>query len=85
MRTRTFFSGNSLAVRIPKDLAVFGAAQEVSIERFGQGLLILPVAQRTLKGLGQALAMFPEQFMADGRQPQEQAERVWPSTQRSAQ
>ncbi len=33
MLTRVFKSGNSLAIRIPKELAFMGAAQDVEIEK----------------------------------------------------
>lgn len=39
MRTRIFKSGNSLAVRIPKELAFLDPADEVEIERVGSTLV----------------------------------------------
>ena len=35
MLTRVFKSGNSLAVRIPKELAIVEASQDVEIEKVG--------------------------------------------------
>jgi len=77
MRTRLFKSGNSLAVRIPKELAFDDPAQDVEIERRGDSLIIRPVASRSLAGVAQAFASFPLGFMADGREHHEQKERDW--------
>ena len=77
MLTRVFQSGNSLAVRIPKELAFLAPSQDVEIERLGNTLVVKPVVQRTLAGLGDALKMFPVGFMAEGRELQEQRERDW--------
>lgn len=77
MRTRIFRSGNSLAVRIPKELAIAGVAQEVELERVGDALVIRPVSQETLSGLREVLALFTPDFMADGRDPSPEAERKW--------
>jgi antitoxin VapB len=78
MLTRVFKSGNSLAVRIPKELAFTDANQEVEIERKGDSLIIRPTERRTLAGLAAALAAFPADFMAEGREFHEQKERDWP-------
>ncbi len=75
MRTRVFKSGNSLAVRIPKELAIVEAAQEVEIEQVGNTLVVRPVEQETLHDLLDILASFPEGFMAEGREFHEQKER----------
>ena len=77
MLTRVFQSGNSLAVRIPKELAFLAPSQDVEIERLGNTLVVKPVVQRTLKGLGEALRLFPAGFMAQGRDLHEQRERDW--------
>ena len=77
MLTRVFKSGNSLAVRIPKELAIVDAAQEVEIERVGNTLVVRPVEQRTLAGIGEIFAMFSPDFMAEGREIQEEQERDW--------
>ena len=42
VRTRTFKSGNSEAIRLPKELA-FGIDTEVEITRDGTGITIRPV------------------------------------------
>jgi antitoxin VapB len=77
MLTRIFQSGNSLAVRIPKELALGEAVQEVEIERVGNTLVIRPVEKKSLAGLGSLLAAFPSDFMAEGRGHHEQQERDW--------
>jgi len=75
--TRVFKSGNSLAVRIPKELAIVEASQEVEIERVGNTLVVRPVAQQTLAGIGEIFAMFSPDFMAEGREFHEERERDW--------
>lgn len=77
MLTRVFKSGNSLAVRIPKELGFVDAAQDVEIERVGNTLVVRPVEQRTLADIGDIFAMFSPNFMAGGREFHEQAERDW--------
>lgn len=77
MLTRIFKSGNSLAVRIPKEIAFDSEVQEVEIERKGNSLLIRPVENKTLAGIGDIFAMFSPDFMADGREDHEQKERDW--------
>ena len=79
MLTRVFKSGNSLAVRIPKELAFVDAAQDVEIERVGNSLVVRPVVQETLADLMDILASFPKSFMAEGREFHEQKERDWGS------
>ena len=78
MLTRVFKSGNSLAVRIPKELAIVEASQEVEIERIGNTLVVRPVVQQNLDDLLDILASFPSSFMAEGREFHEQSERDWP-------
>ena len=77
MLTRVFKSGNSLAVRIPKELAIVDAAQDVEIERVGNTLVLRPVEQRTLAGIAEILALFPDDFMAEGREFHPENERNW--------
>jgi antitoxin VapB len=77
MLTRVFKSGNSLAVRIPKELAIAELAQDVEIERVGNTLVVRPVAQQTLAGIGDIFAMFSADFMAAGREFHEEPERNW--------
>jgi antitoxin VapB len=77
MLTRIFKSGNSLAVRIPKELAFAEASREVEIERVGNTLVVRPVERKTLAGIGEILAMFPPDFMAEGREFHEEHDRDW--------
>lgn len=77
MITRVFKSGNSLAVRIPRELADVAEAGEVEIERHGDGLVVRPVSQRTLAGLMRKFAAFTPDFMAGGRESQVQKPRNW--------
>jgi antitoxin VapB len=77
MLTRVFKSGNSMAVRIPKELAFPAEVQEVEIERLGNTLVLRPVERETLADLAQILAMFSQDYMADGREFHEERERDW--------
>ncbi len=77
MMSRIFKSGNSLAVRIPKELAFADATQEVEIERKGETLVIRPVNKQSLAGAMKAFAAFPAGFMSGARGVNEQKPRVW--------
>lgn len=77
MLTRIFKSGNSLAVRIPKELHFADAAQDVEVERVGNTLVLRPVVQETLANIGDIFAMFSPTFMAAGREFYPERERDW--------
>lgn len=77
MLTRVFKSGNSLAVRIPKELGFVDAAQDIEVERVGNTLVLRRVEQQTLADIGNILAMFSPDFMAQGREFHEEHERDW--------
>ena len=77
MLTRVFKSGNSLAVRIPKELGFVDGAQDVEVERVGNTLVLRRVEQETLADLAEILASFPKSFMAGGREFHEERERDW--------
>jgi antitoxin VapB len=77
MLTRVFKSGNSLAVRIPKELGFSEPNQDVEIERQGNALIIRPVEKRSLAGLMDKFAAFPRDFMAEGPEFHEENERDW--------
>lgn len=77
MQTRIFKSGNSLAVRIPRELAFADDVQEVEIERVGDALMLRPVQQATLADLGDVLAQFSPGFMAVGREEAPESDRPW--------
>ncbi|WP_066740215.1 antitoxin [Cupriavidus sp. D384] len=73
-RTKLFRNGNSQAVRIPADLAYPDTDTPFEIERVGDELRIRPARQR-LTGVLEIFAAFPDDFMADGRGEQSQADR----------
>ena len=77
-KTRIFQSGNSLAVRIPKELGFAQIAQEVEIERVGDSLIVRPVQSESLGELAQVFAMFTADFMEGGREPAPEIDRTWP-------
>jgi antitoxin VapB len=77
MLTRVFKSGNSMAVRIPKELAFSDNIQEVEIERIGNTLVVRPVEAQTLADVMDICAMFTPDFMADGRDESPEVERDW--------
>lgn len=68
MLSKAFKLGDSLAVRIPCNLAVVETPGDVEIERVGDTLVIRPVAARSLAHLGERFAAFPPGFMALGRE-----------------
>lgn len=76
MLGRAFKSGNSLAVRIPRELGVVDAPGDVEIERVGETLVIRPVKTRSLDGVLKVFAAFPADFM-ETRQFHEEGERAW--------
>jgi antitoxin VapB len=82
MLTRVFKSGNSLAVRIPKELAIVEASQEVEIERVGNTLVVRPLGRKTLEGIGDIFASFSPGFMASGREFHDEQERDWEAFER---
>jgi antitoxin VapB len=75
MLTRIFKSGNSQAVRIPKDLNFDSDIQEVEIERKNDALIIRPQRKRSLAGLMERFAAFPTDFMIEGREFHQEHER----------
>ena len=77
MLTRIFKSGNSLAVRIPKELVFECGAQDVEVQRVGNTLVLRPVVTETIGDLSDIFAAFPKGFMAEGREFHEQRERDW--------
>lgn len=77
MLTRVFKSGNSLAVRIPKELGFVDTAQDVEVERVGNTLVLRLVTSETLADIGEIFSMFSPSFMADGREFHEERERDW--------
>ncbi len=74
MRTRVFQSGNSQAVRIPKELQFEQLDIEYEIERQGDRLIITPVGTHLTDALD-LFAAFSDDFMAEGRPEQGTQER----------
>ena len=77
MLTKVFKSGNSLAVRIPKEMGFEEGVFDVEIARKGDALVIRPIRHDSLAGVVGAFASFPAGFMSEGRDFNEQAERDW--------
>ena len=67
MRTRVFQSGNSQAVRIPKELQFEQLDVEYEIEREGDRITITPVGPPLTNAL-ELFAAFSDDFMIDGRE-----------------
>ena len=61
---RVFRSGNSQAVRIPKEFRLEG--EEVEIQKRG-GVLILRPTKKSWVALTESLGKFSDDFMEDGR------------------
>lgn len=76
MLTQVFKTGDSLAVRIPRELSFGDAVRDMEIERKGDCLVIRPVRERSLAGLLDKFAAFPPDFMAEGREFHEENERT---------
>lgn len=74
MRTRVFQSGNSQAVRIPKELQFDRLDIEYEIERQGDGLIVRPIGP-PLTNILERFAAFSDDFMAEGRPEQETQDR----------
>jgi antitoxin VapB len=64
--TKVFWSGNSQAVRIPKEFVI--EADEVEIRKRGRTLIISPKA-RTWAPLLESLNKFTSDFMIQRKQP----------------
>ena len=77
MLTRVFKSGNSLAVRIPKELGFVDGAQDVEVERVGNTLVLRRIEREMIGDLTEILAAFPKNFMAEGREFHPEVERDW--------
>ena len=75
--TRIFKSGNSLAVRIPKDMTPADVPDVAEIEWNGVAWIIRPLQRRSLAGLMDRFKAFSPGFMAEGREFHEQKERDW--------
>jgi antitoxin VapB len=83
--TRIFKSGNSLAVRIPKDMTPAEIPDEASIEWKHGVWTIRPLHRRSLAGLLDRFKAFSPDFMAGGREFHDQNERDWSAGSAAAQ
>jgi antitoxin VapB len=72
--TRAFKSGNSQAVRIPAELAYDDTNIELSIERFGDVIVIAPVRQN-LRQMVEALRAMPKPSQIEWYEPMELPDR----------
>ena len=70
--TRTFMTGRSQAVRIPKEYRL--PDEDIFINRVGNTITLTPTS-KLRESFMQGLQMFTEDFMEDGRPPQIPAER----------
>lgn len=66
LTTRVFQSGNSQALRIPKEVRT--DREEFYIQRFGEGYVIFPVDDPWF-ALRQTMGTFPQDFLEDRDQP----------------
>ncbi|MBE9078201.1 AbrB/MazE/SpoVT family DNA-binding domain-containing protein [Romeria aff. gracilis LEGE 07310] len=74
MRPHVFPSGNSQAVRIPKELQFERSDIDYEIERRGDSLIIRPVGEPLTHALNK-FAAFSDDFMTEGRPDQGTQER----------
>jgi antitoxin VapB len=62
--SRVFTSGNSQAVRIPKEFTIDDS--EVYIQKVGDSLILFP-KKNPWRNFEESLSEFPDDFMVDGR------------------
>ena len=72
--TRAFKSGNSQAIRVPAEIAYDDATAELSIERYGDMLVIAP-ARQNLKDMVSALRAMPKPSEIERYEPIEMPDR----------
>lgn len=72
--TQIFKTGNSLALRLPKQLAFAQEGEQVEMEMIGNELRVRLKNPRRLVNIAQKFKAFSADFMAQGRD-QEQNER----------
>lgn len=63
-KTKIFKSGNSKAIRIPKEFDLLEG--DASIRRMGKSLVITPIAN-SWQAFDESLSEFSEDFLSDGR------------------
>jgi len=67
MLAKYFKSGNSQAVRIPKEYSFTGNAGEVYIKRIGNSILLTPIEKNGWVILSECASGLSDDFMNDGR------------------
>ncbi|MGI9277747.1 MAG: antitoxin [Endozoicomonas sp.] len=72
--TRIFKSGNSQAVRIPREFQFDDMDMELEIERRGESLILRP-AKGGLDGVLEKFKAFDDGFMESGRQQEDEPDR----------
>jgi len=79
MRTRVFKSGNSQAVRIPKEMQLPPEVKEVEIEVVPEGVLIRLGERKPLRRLSELFAAMGPDWFPGGQRPDpgEEVERDW--------
>jgi antitoxin VapB len=82
--TRIFRSGNSLAVRIPKDMTPANVPEQAQIEWHNGVWTIRPLHGRSLAGLMDRFKAFSPDFMASGRELLDQSPRHWPTAPKAS-
>ena len=70
--SRIFKSGDSSAVRIPKDMMPAVVPKDAEIKHSSGVWTVRPVYKRKLKGLAARFGAFSPGFMSNRREPQEQ-------------
>jgi antitoxin VapB len=74
MRTRTFKSGNSLAVRLLGDTA-FPENTEVEVTRTGNVVTVYPAKRKSMKQMVEELRKLPKPSEIEKREPIEMPDR----------
>lgn len=76
VRTRTFRSGNSEAVRLPREVAFGQTGLELTITRTGDMLTLYPATKGSGKALADALTSLPGPVLPETRDAVEPPERI---------
>ena len=76
MLTNLFKSGNSLAVRIPRELWPASPGTKVELFREGDHLVLRP-AEGSLAAVLDVFQEFDASYMSDGREVTDENEREW--------
>jgi virulence-associated protein VagC len=77
LATGIFKSGNSLAVRTPKDITPAEVPEDAEINYSGAVWTIRPIYKRKLTGLTEKFGAFLPGHMSEGREPQDQEQDIY--------